>query len=552
MRKVFRGFKQDFLHRSKPESDTRTESSSATPPTPFATTPPARDDWIQYRKHRGVNLGSWFVLERWITDTPFRQAAQPASSDLDIAKGSNAKAILEKHWDTWVTTKEWNWLASVGINSVRIPLGYYHLCGADRSILDGTDFYPYYDVYQGAWKRITDAIIAANKKGMTVLIDLHAAPGKQNADSHSGTSNPANFFNDPHNLRRGLYAISSLTRLLSTFCASQDPPLKNIIGIELLNEPAPPDDDVLRKWYIDAVAEVRKAWVGSRAPAIYLGECWRTESYTEWSTAEYGRLAPNSTWGGLVVLDHHLYRCFTPADTQTSVQDHTRALLDETSGIQKTFQQTSESLGRAGGGIVVAEWSCGLAPTSLRTHQPQERRDFVDAQLAVYEKWCGGWWWWMLKKEESVYGKDVGWGFKDAVEGGVFPSSVGLRRRRGVDRSQRERERRSRVLETERKQAYDQHREYWSRIPGSYNHVLFESGYTDGFNDNYAFFEGVSLDSEGVSEIGFRGAWIRERARGVGELENADGSVGEHYWEYEHGFKQGAEAARTDFAKVFC
>ncbi|KAF5338589.1 hypothetical protein D9611_012769 [Ephemerocybe angulata] len=71
---------------------------------------------------------------------------------------------------------------------------------------------------------------------VTLFIDLHAAPGKQNADSHSGTSNHTNFFNDPHNLRRGLYAISSLTHLLSTLFRVPEPLLNNVICIELLNE----------------------------------------------------------------------------------------------------------------------------------------------------------------------------------------------------------------------------------------------------------------------------------------------------------------------------
>lgn len=66
--------------------------------------------------------GSWFTLERWITDTPFRQAAHPAASDLDVAKGANAKQILEKHWDAWITERDWSWMASMGINSVRMPV----------------------------------------------------------------------------------------------------------------------------------------------------------------------------------------------------------------------------------------------------------------------------------------------------------------------------------------------------------------------------------------------------------------------------------------------
>lgn len=63
-------------------------------------------------------------MERWITDGPFRQAQQPAQSDFDVANGSNAKQILEEHWDTWIVEDDWKWLSEHGINTVRIPVRY--------------------------------------------------------------------------------------------------------------------------------------------------------------------------------------------------------------------------------------------------------------------------------------------------------------------------------------------------------------------------------------------------------------------------------------------
>lgn len=67
-------------------------------------------------------VGSWFVLERWISDSPFRNAAGSGQSDLDVATGSGAKEILEHHWDTWIVDTDWEWLAEKGINTVRIPV----------------------------------------------------------------------------------------------------------------------------------------------------------------------------------------------------------------------------------------------------------------------------------------------------------------------------------------------------------------------------------------------------------------------------------------------
>lgn len=64
------------------------------------------------------------VLERWITDLPFRCARQPASSDLDVAYGENAQQILEEHWTTWITEPDWAWISQQGINTVRIPVSF--------------------------------------------------------------------------------------------------------------------------------------------------------------------------------------------------------------------------------------------------------------------------------------------------------------------------------------------------------------------------------------------------------------------------------------------
>ncbi|RXW13139.1 hypothetical protein EST38_g12715 [Candolleomyces aberdarensis] len=442
--------------------------------------------------------------------------AHPASSDLDVAKGTNAKQLLEKHWDTWITQREWNWMASVGVNSVRLPIGYYHVCGADRSILNDTDFFPYYSVYEGAWRRITQAILTASRMNMTVLIGtylfavlnlvrapiishflihLHAAPGKQNADPHSGTSNsPHNFFNDPHNLRRGLYALSSLTRNLYSFLSAQSPPITGtVIGIELVNEPAPPTDKILMDWYVKAIEEVRNAWPGV---TIYLGEWWKPTLYADFVLRE--GVAGEDDERGLIVLDHHLYRCFTAQDIRTSVQDHTRALIDTNGGTQKTFSSVAEKMGReAGGGFVVAEWSCGLNSNSLR-NIAGERRAFVDAQLSLYEQYCGGWWFWTLKKEEGVYPRDVGWSLKDAVEAGVFPNSIGMKRKRKPDTSVRERTRRQQVLEKQRSEALRAHETHWSRFPGQYQHHRFSTGFAHGWTDSYSFFDSLNSDSASV------------------------------------------------------
>jgi aryl-phospho-beta-D-glucosidase BglC (GH1 family) len=115
-------------------------------------------DVYRYRKQRGVNLGeyrfaffcsdgtesfsrlmvgdyrfarSWpfrsftaslrFVLEKWITPYPFRNAGS-GESDLQIAAGADARKVFEEHWASWIQDSDWQWIVQHGYNTVRIPV----------------------------------------------------------------------------------------------------------------------------------------------------------------------------------------------------------------------------------------------------------------------------------------------------------------------------------------------------------------------------------------------------------------------------------------------
>ncbi|KAK7031542.1 glucan 1,3-beta-glucosidase 3 [Favolaschia claudopus] len=473
----------------------------------------------RYRKQRGVNLGSWFVHERWINDAPFASAAPPAQSDLDIARGENAKSILEAHWDSWVTESDMVWLAERGINTVRIPIGYYHLCGVDQSVLAGTDFESHHDVFAGAWARVIHAIEIAGQAGLGVLVDLHAAPGKQNGDAHAGTSNPPAFFKNHRHRQHTIHVL----RTLVTHLNAHDPPLTNIVGVELLNEPQPSGaDGDLKNWYSSAMKAI-----GALNPTLplYLSDCWKTEHY-----AEYIKSTGHPS---LLVLDHHLYRCFTSSDISTPAHEHARSLTDENAETPRMFARVAELLDAAGAGLVIGEWSAALNPGSL-TGSPDDAKNYVSAQLQLFEKHCSGYFFWTYKKP----GWDQGWCFRDAVQSGAFPARVGLFALRSFEADQ---ERQMQALDAGRTKAYNDHTGYWSQFPGNYKHERFADGFSIGWGDAYAFLTSSSRLDRPVSELAFLGAWARSKTKDMS-----------NFWEFEHGFKQGVRAARSDFQENYC
>jgi glucan 1,3-beta-glucosidase len=197
-------------------------------------------------------------------------------------------------------------------------------------------------------------------------------------------------------------------------------PFPNVVGIELLNEPHPNDREhiMLKNWYTEAIRELRG--IDPSIP-IYISDCWKTDDYA-------GYIASLPQYPSITALDHHLYRCFTSTDTHTSILQHSCSLADTQAATPQTFARVSSKLSSCSSAIIVGEWSGAINPGSLHGLSPEQetnaRKDYIYAQLQLYERHCAGWFFWTYKKEQSG---DRGWSLRDAVASGVFPPSVGTR-----------------------------------------------------------------------------------------------------------------------------
>lgn len=113
----------------------------------------------------------------------FKCAGGNKAGEHDVASGwgntTNARQVLERHWDTWIQDSDFAYLRSIGINTVRLPIGFWSL---GPSFCVGTPFEDVGDVYTNSWPRVLQAIKTAEGYGIGVLIDLHGAPGSQNGE----------------------------------------------------------------------------------------------------------------------------------------------------------------------------------------------------------------------------------------------------------------------------------------------------------------------------------------------------------------------------------
>ncbi|KAL9037555.1 MAG: hypothetical protein Q9214_005651, partial [Letrouitia sp. 1 TL-2023] len=80
--------------------------------------------WVQGSKGqvKGVNLGGWLLLEPFITPSLF-----PNNDTVDeytfCEKNKDAKSMLQKHWQSWITEKDFQEIHDIGFNMVRIGIG---------------------------------------------------------------------------------------------------------------------------------------------------------------------------------------------------------------------------------------------------------------------------------------------------------------------------------------------------------------------------------------------------------------------------------------------
>ncbi|KAJ7751969.1 glycoside hydrolase superfamily [Mycena metata] len=306
-----------------------------------------------------------------MTPSLFLKAADPKLSEFDIASGWDspkcARQMLEAHWKTFITAQDFFYLASKGINTVRLPIGYWSL---GPEFCQSTPFSPFGDVYQNSWSFIVQAINMAADSGISVLVDLHGAVGSQNGQPHSGISDKdVGLFDSETNMDKTIDVLTFLTEQLCN--------VTNVIGIQVLNEPQ--DDPGLVDFYKRAISEMRQV-PGAESFPIYIHDAFNLEQFSDFVSQR-----PD-----FVVQDHHSYFVFTSQDEEKSASQHTNDI--ETS-ILRSLSSASEKERR---NLIIGEWSCALTPCK-----------FCKTQLDVYSSATAGWSFWAYKKEDC----DNGWCF---------------------------------------------------------------------------------------------------------------------------------------------
>lgn len=134
-------------------------------------------------KIRGVNLGALFVLEHWLANNVMTGWGCKTDSEFDCVSSLNdqdkADSNFQGHWNTWVTADDFSQIVSYGLNTVRIPIGYWF----HEKLIDSSEHFP-----RGGEAYLDQVVGYAKDAGLYVIIDLHGAPGAQTTDAFTGQS----------------------------------------------------------------------------------------------------------------------------------------------------------------------------------------------------------------------------------------------------------------------------------------------------------------------------------------------------------------------------
>jgi glucan 1,3-beta-glucosidase len=335
---------------------------------------------------RGVNLGNWLLLEKWMLPELFESTSAIDEYSLCLALGNDAEKTIRKHRETYIEKEDFAWIKRHGLNAVRIPFGYW--------IIEPEA------PYIGSIDLLDQALTWCDEFSLKAILDLHAAPGYQGPEHHCGRSGFFRWDKEKTYRNRTLDLLEQIAaRYSGNSC---------VASISLLNEPDPSiSAKILNEFNTEAIERIRKYMPEDRVSITIA-------AFTERRLHEFHGVLPAKN----LLTDLHLYYAFSDF-SGWSIADILAHPLKQQNEMLKPFVGPNKS------GIIVGEWSMAIRNQirpALDAISPWQRQIFMRAfgfnQLVCFDN-LAGWFFWSYKC------KSAAWSFRDSVEHEWLPSSYG-------------------------------------------------------------------------------------------------------------------------------
>ncbi|KAF8909279.1 glycoside hydrolase family 5 protein [Gymnopilus junonius] len=183
----------------------------------------------------GVNLGSWLVLESWMLPAEWismggqqcNDCSQCIASEFAFAEvyPDTVDEKFKTHWESWFNQPDVDQLVNSGINTVRVPLGYWIV---EPLVNRTSEFYP-----RGGIVELQRGLKQLKAAGIAAILDHHALPGVATSGQEFAgrCTNDVEFYT-PYNYHRALIWTAVMTAL-----SHLDPDFGSVAAIEAMNEP---------------------------------------------------------------------------------------------------------------------------------------------------------------------------------------------------------------------------------------------------------------------------------------------------------------------------
>mmetsp|Transcript_10371 Transcript_10371/g.22707 ORF Transcript_10371/g.22707 Transcript_10371/m.22707 type:complete len:611 (+) Transcript_10371:51-1883(+) len=374
-------------------------------------------------KWRGVNLGGWFLLEGWMNqrlwslvegkqprdEWAFSQALRNQLGD------TQAQAVIAEHRRTFITRDDFAEIAGVGLNSVRLPIGYWCIVDAGP---DSPFFGPCLDL-------VDSCMNWAAEFGLRVNLCLHGCPGFQSNHQACGRETVGwqpTHWDIPETLE-------ILGRITSRYC--WHPALG---AITVVNEPSSRIAvERLVNYYKQAYAVIRKF----SHCEVFL------PVYQRWPDDIVHQFPADHFYG--VTFDVHLYQCFEEPWISKPLGWHlSQAAQSDTGHSYHMTQLANFRQNRVK--VAISEWSLKLPVWDWNSLACWEWAQlYADEQSSLLASLCSrllkafrrteGWFFWTWVAQESVEPEESAskamFSLREALRRGcVKPEWLGKRRGR--------------------------------------------------------------------------------------------------------------------------
>lgn len=360
----------------------------------------------RHAPYRGVNLGGWLLLEPGPSSALFQQFDctgcewQLMQRMRERLGSDGALDVLRTHRETFMVEDDFRRIQQLGLNSVRLPFGYWVVTGPAPG-----------DAYAGPGLEYIDRALSWCKAfGLQVLLDLHGAPGGESGEKPCGHERKDWQWRD----WRFEESLAALRAIATRYRGHE-----SVTGISVCNEPSStvPAEE-LCSFYDRAVRTIREAGMPPNEVSIVL-PVYRTERLDEiwriWNR-KFDGFAKHMN----VAFDLHLYHCFGPWWQRQGFGSHLRM----TKRHRKILRRVP---------AIIGEWSLAL-PQHARDEVEEEDQAmcaFATTQLEAYAQASHGWFFWNWRDcPRQQAGWDAQkcferqWLLKSQVVHGVSPSQL--------------------------------------------------------------------------------------------------------------------------------